>query len=292
MTRGAYIAVDWGTTNRRAWLIDANGAVLDRQHDDRGVLSVPAASYPQEVADLRRALDDVPVFAAGMVGSTRGWHEAPYVAAPASLHSLAAHILRLDADVAIVPGVALRSADRADVMRGEEVQALGAVAAGLVPDVALLCQPGTHNKWIELRDARIARFATTMTGELFALLRAHGILAGMLDGAIHDGAAFREGLSRGAGARDLSSALFEIRAQVLLGVRAADDAAAFASGILIGADVGARDDVADRDVHLLASGNLANLYARAIDFVGGRPVAVSSEAAFLAGMHAIWNMCA
>lgn len=293
MTPGAYIAVDWGTTNRRAWLIDSDGAVLDHRRDDRGVLSITsAAAFPQEVADLRHALGDVPVLAAGMVGSTRGWHEAPYVDAPASLASLAAHLLRLDAGVAIVPGVALRAADRADVMRGEEVQALGALAAGLLPGDALLCQPGTHNKWIELRDACIARFATTMTGELFALLRTHGILAGMLDGVVEDGAAFRDGLARGAGARDLSSALFEIRAQVLLGVRAADDAAAFASGILIGADVGARDDVADHDVYLLASGTLADLYARAIDFVGGRSVAIDSEAAFLAGMHAIWNMSA
>ncbi|WP_375270629.1 2-dehydro-3-deoxygalactonokinase [Sphingomonas sp.] len=292
MTRGAYIAVDWGTTNRRAWLVDARGAVLDQRRDERGVLSIVPGSYPREIADLRRALGDVPVFAAGMIGSTRGWHDAPYVDAPASLALLAEHAVRLDAGVTIVPGVALRAPHRADVMRGEEVQALGAVTAGLVPGDALLCQPGTHNKWIELSDGRIARFATTMTGELFALLRAHGILAGMLDGTVRDGTPFRAGLARGAGARDLSSALFEVRARVLLGVRAADDAAAFASGILIGADVGARDDVAGRDVYLLASGGLADLYASAIAFVGARAVPVDSDAAFLAGMHAIWELSA
>lgn len=289
MTRGAYIAVDWGTTNRRAWLINGDAAVLESQHDGRGILSIAPGTYPQEIAALRQALGARPVYAAGMVGSNRGWHDVPYIDAPASLATLADHVMRLPDEVVITPGIALRTGGRADVMRGEEVQALGAIAAGLAPADALFCQPGTHNKWIEARDHRIERFTTAMTGELFALLRGHGILAGMLDDTVVDGQAFRDGLARGAGARDLPAALFEVRAQVLLGARAASDAAAFASGILIGADVGSRDDVAGREVHLLASGAMNDLYAVAITLATGRVVRVDSEAAFLAGIHAIWK---
>jgi 2-dehydro-3-deoxygalactonokinase len=175
-------------------------------------------------------------------------------------------------------------------MRGEEVQVLGAVAAGLAPDDALFCQPGTHNKWIATTGGRVSDIATALTGELFALLRGHGILAGMLDGDVADGAAFRDGLSRGAGARDLTVALFEVRARVLLGRLAPDDAAAFASGVLIGADVGARDDLAGRDVQLLAGGTLADLYAVAIAQAGGRPVTLDSERAFAAGIHRLWEL--
>ncbi len=286
---GAYIAVDWGTTNRRAYLIDAGGAVLDTVRDDRGVLAIERSDYPREVAALRERLGALPVIAAGMIGSTRGWVDAPYVPAPVDLAALVA--ARADVpgeDVAIVPGVCLTGA-RSDVMRGEEVQVLGAIAAGLAPEDALFCQPGTHNKWVRTVGGRIVDVSTAMTGELFALLRGNGVLKGMLDGDVADGPAFRDGVARGAGATDLLVALFEVRAGVLLGALPAEDAASFASGLLIGADVGSRD-LRDGDVHLLASGPLADLYASAIRLRGGRVVAVDNQAGFLAGIHAIWEL--
>jgi len=285
----AFLAIDWGTTNRRAYLMGADGTVIDTVRDDRGVLALAPDDYPAELAALRRRLGDLPAIAAGMVGSTRGWREAAYRPAPTDLPDLAAAALRIDEHrLAIVPGVSLLAGTRADVMRGEEVQVLGAVAAGLAPAQALFCQPGTHNKWVRVEDGRIVDFATAMTGELFALLRGHGILAGMLDGPVADGPAFRRGLARGRGATDLPVALFEVRAAVLLGTLAPADAAALASGILIGADVGTR--VADQAVHLLATGTLADLYAAAIADAGGHPVPVDSHAAFAAGILRIRNL--
>ena len=282
---GAIIAVDWGTTNRRAYRVDANGSVIETLRDDRGVLAMAADDYAPALATLRERLGDLPVIAAGMIGSTRGWREAAYVPAPADLAALAAAALRIDgADVTIIPGVSWADGVRADVMRGEEVQVLGAIAAGLAPADALFCQPGTHNKWITTHGGKITDVTTVMTGELFALLKAHGILAGMLDGPVVDGIPFREGLARGAGACDLGAALFEVRAAVLLNRRAPDDAAAYASGVLIGADVGARQ-VADTTVHLLADGALAALYTVAIETRGGVVRPVDATAAFVAGIH-------
>lgn len=286
---GAYIAIDWGTTNRRSYLIAADGAVIETFRDDRGVLSLRPDEYEGEMVVLRERLGRHPVLAAGMVGSTRGWCDVPYVDAPATLQSVAAATARVSPDVFVVPGVALRTPARADVMRGEEVQVLGAIAAGIAPASALFCQPGTHNKWIVADSGRIVDFSTAMTGELFALVKAHGILAGMLDGDVVNDAAFREGLARGAGARDLAVALFEVRAGVLLGTRAPTDAAAYASGILIGADVGARQDVSGRDVHLLGSGPLSPLYAAAIEAQGGKAIVFDSHIAFVAGIHAVWE---
>lgn len=282
---GAIIAVDWGTTNRRAYRIEADGSIGDQLRDDRGVLAMAAADYPPALAALRDRLGDLPVIAAGMIGSTRGWYEAPYVPAPADLHALAVAALRIDAaGLTIVPGVSLLTDTRADVMRGEELQVLGAIAAGLAPADALFCQPGTHNKWIATDGARIVDVATVMTGELFALLKGHGILAGMLDGPVADGGHFREGIARAAGACDLGTALFEVRASVLLGRRTLDDAAAYASGVLIGSDVGARA-LDGRTVHLLAEGALAELYKVAIEARGGITVPVDATAAFLGGVH-------
>ncbi|MHA6722736.1 2-dehydro-3-deoxygalactonokinase [Sphingomonas sp. RS2018] len=286
----AYIAIDWGTTNRRVHAVAADGTRVATDRDDRGVLSLSREEYAADIAAIRARHGELPVIAAGMVGSTRGWVDVPYAALPAGFDTLAAGMVEAAPRVSIVPGVARRDHARADVMRGEEIQVLGAIAAGLAPADALFCQPGTHNKWIATTAGRITDFTTAMTGELFALLRANGILAGMLDGPVADGPAFRDGLTRGHGCRDLTVALFEVRAGVLLGAIAPEDAAAFASGILIGADVGARDDLSGRDVHLLASGALADLYAVAITQAGGRTNAVDSDTGFVAGIHALWEI--
>ena len=286
--RAAYIAVDWGTTNRRAYAMDADGTVLDALQDDRGVLALAPGDYPDAIASLRDRFGTRTVIAAGMVGSTRGWREAPYIDAPATLHALAAASLDVADDVRIIPGVALRTGPRPDVMRGEEVQVLGAISTGAAPPTALFCQPGTHNKWIETVDGAITDFATIMTGELFALVRTHGILAGMLDGAVADGEAFRGGVRRGRDSRNLAAALFEVRAGVLLDRLAPADAASYASGIMIGADVGTRTDLGRRPVHLLGGGALAGLYAAAITEAGGQAVAVP-DGSTTAGIHAIWR---
>ncbi|WP_426314590.1 2-dehydro-3-deoxygalactonokinase [Methylobacterium fujisawaense] len=287
--RAAYIAVDWGTTNRRAFAVSGSGAVLNSLQDGRGILSLAPDDYPAEIADLRARLGPHPVIAVGMVGSNRGWLSAPYIAAPATLAALAKACVEPAPDVRIVPGVALRDGQRPDVMRGEEVQVFGAIEAGSAPPTALFCQPGTHNKWIETVDAAITDFTTVMTGEIFALLRAQGILAGMLDGEVGNGAAFRAGVGRGLASRNLAATLFEVRSGLLLNRLAPDDAASYASGILIGADVGTRDDLQGRPVHLLGGGPLAALYAAAIAQAGGTAVIVP-DGSTTSGIHAIWSL--
>ncbi|WP_315760265.1 2-dehydro-3-deoxygalactonokinase [Sphingomonas sp. Y38-1Y] len=276
----AFLAIDWGTTNRRVFRIE-HGVVVATERDDRGASSLSPADYPEEVAGIRARMGDLPVLMAGMVGSTIGWREAPYVAAPAGLGDLAASLERIDDRTAIVPGVAVRDAANPDVMRGEEVQLLGAVEAGMVPPDALLCQPGTHCKWVRMVNGRIAGFDTAMTGELFAMLRLHGILAPQLKAPVTDGEPFREGVRRGAD-RDLAAALFKIRAAKVLGYRDDADAASYASGLLIGADVATRLD--GTPVAILADAALGSLYAAAMETLGGTSTLVDSHQAFVAGI--------
>jgi 2-dehydro-3-deoxygalactonokinase len=281
-----FLAVDWGTTNRRVYRIEG-GTVAASERDGRGVKAIAAGDWPAEIAAIRARMGDLPVLLAGMVGSSIGWRVAPYAPAPAGLDDLAAALTRIDARTAIVPGVSLVEGRRADVMRGEEVQLVGAVAGGLAPADALLVQPGTHCKWVEMAAGRILSFTTAMTGELFALLRGQSILAAQLTGAVTPGDAFLEGVAE-ARRGDLAASLFGIRAAGLLGLRDDGDAAAFASGVLIGADVAARLAASGHDeVHLLADPNLGALYAAAIGAHGRAARLVDSEAAFLAGITAI-----
>jgi len=282
---GPFLAIDWGTTNRRAFLIEG-GQVVRTERDDRGVTSV--TDFAAEAAGIRERFGDLPMLMAGMVGSNIGWRAAAYVPAPAGIEELAANLLRIDDRTAIVPGVSVTGP--ADVMRGEEVQLLGAVAAGLVPHDALLAQPGTHCKWAEMEGGRIAGFTTAMTGELFAMLRKYGLLSSQLTEEVTLGQAFLDGVEEGR-KRDLAASLFGIRAAKLLGERADSDAASFASGLLIGSDVAARLERVGHDaVHILADPVLGGLYSAAIEVHGRRAVRVDSHAAFVAGIIAIGSI--
>jgi len=281
-----FIAVDWGTTNRRAWRIE-DGRVAEEFDDDRGVLSIEKADFPPAVAEIRERLGDLPVLMAGMIGSNRGWIEAPYVSCPAGLDDVVAALRWVEADrTAVVPGLSCQGPP--DVMRGEEVQILGAVEAGLVPPDALVCHPGTHNKWVVLASGRVERFRTVMTGELFSLLRDRGVLSEMLKGKIADGEPFREGVARGLLHAPLTAELFSVRASVLLGDRPAEEAAAFTSGLLIGTDVAVGlTKPFDDHVSIIGRPDLTALYAAAIDVAGLKAREIDGETAFLAGIKAI-----
>lgn len=280
----AFLAIDWGTTNRRIYRIE-DGAVVATHRDDRGVKAMAAADYPAEIASIRARFGDLPVLMAGMVGSTIGWREAAYLPLPATLHDLAEACAAVDPRTAIVPGLC----DRSDVMRGEEVQLLGAHGAGLVPADALLCQPGTHCKWARMAGGAITGFTTAMTGELYDLLRRESVLAAQLSAPVTVGAAFAAGVGEGA-RRDLPASLFGVRARGVLGALPLADAASYASGILIGADTAARIAVGEHvHVHVLADAALGDLYCAAIRHLGGTADRIDSHAAFVAGITAIWE---
>jgi len=221
-----------------------------------------------------------------MVGSQRGWTLVPYLSCPADAAALAGALHAVDPRTFIVPGL---SDPRGDVMRGEEVQFVGAIHANLAPGDALLCQPGTHCKWAGMAGGAVAGFSTSMTGEMFALLRKHSLLAEFLDGPVADGAAFRAGVAASADAA-LLTALFGVRAAALLGLRAIDDSAAYVSGLLIGSDVRGAGVGEGTVVHLLADPVLGALYAAAIAECGGEALLVDSQAAFIGGITHLWSL--
>ena len=285
--KGPFIAIDWGTTNRRSYHIDSDGQVMGSERDDLGILRLSVNDYAKEIRVIRARFGDLPILCAGMVGSNRGWQEIPYVEAPADLPAIASGAVWVAPGIAILPGVSLVAEHRVDVMRGEEVQFLGAVAARLVPPAALLCQPGTHCKWAWISAGMLHEFTTAMTGELFALLKNHSLLSAHLDGPVDDGAAFHEGVADAA-RHDLLASLFGVRAASLLGRRPEQDMGAYVSGLLIGSDVGARVK-AEIDVYLLADPELGALYAAAIRALGGIAHLIDSHAAFTAGITALWR---
>lgn len=279
-----FIAVDWGTTNRRGYLIDSGGRCSREFEDGRGILAIKGGEFETAVQEVREKLGERPMILGGMIGSNRGWIEAPYVTCPAGLDDLARGLAwSPDRSAAIIPGVCYGDG-RADVMRGEEAQILGAVESGEIADDCLVCHPGTHNKWIRVAGGRIEWFRTVMTGELFDLLRDRSILSDLLQEPAVVGQAFCEGVKYGVSGAGVTAILFEARARFLLGRLDKADAASFISGLLIGEDVrvGLSEHRGSRVV-VMGRPELTELYSVALGEAGAASEQVDGEQAFIAG---------
>ncbi len=263
-----WIAIDWGTTNLRAWAMDRTGAVLSEAQSDQGMLRLTQDKF--ESALLALIGDWLPedtqmlALAAGMVGARQGWAEAPYAQTPCAGIDPKAMIRvpvedpRLD--MRILPG--LSQADPADVMRGEETQIFGFLSAH--PDFeGSICLTGTHSNWVQIRDRQIIRFHTAMTGELFDLLSGQSVLKHSMD----DGwlpSAFLEGVRDGLAApAQLTANLFAIRAASLLQEVPTGHGRARLSGLLIGAEFAAAQ-ISISTVALIGSDTMVELYQTAL----------------------------
>jgi 2-dehydro-3-deoxygalactonokinase len=286
----ALIGLDWGTTNARAIRFDRGGAVAELRERPLGILRVPDGDFAGALAaltgDWRAATPGVPVLMCGMIGSRQGWREASYARLPADAQALAAALLALPEHGAwIVPGVAGDSlAGAPDVIRGEETQALGALDV-LGRGNACLCMPGSHSKWVEMRDGRLVRFATFMTGEAFAALGGHTILARMIEQGPHDEVAFSAGLARAAAPGGLLHHLFTVRTDGLFGRLAPAAGGSFLSGLLLGHEM--RDAAAafpGTDVVLVGSEALAAPYRTALAAAGRVARIVPGDKAVAAGL--------
>ncbi|MFL5259777.1 MAG: 2-dehydro-3-deoxygalactonokinase [Hyphomicrobiales bacterium] len=255
----ALIGIDWGTTNRRAWAFDHAGRVIDSRADGEGLLKVDRREFRQAFARLVEGWRDepVPVLMCGMVGSKLGWVEAPYLFTPAGLDKIGSELAQVpDVPAAwIVPGVCDLGGREPDVMRGEECQILGGLAATGAPD-AVFVLPGTHSKWAFVEDRKLVRFRTYMTGELFNLLTGSGTIAQLIEPGEHDAQAFRQGVSRSLDEGSaLLHSLFGARTLPLLEKLARGSIASYLSGLLIGAEFGDAMRFTGADASLVGIGS-------------------------------------
>jgi len=240
------IAVDWGTTNRRAWALDRDGRVLAERSDGEGLLGVKPGDFAHSFAAFAAPWlgggHRLPVLMCGMVGSKLGWVEAPYIEAPADLARLACHLHPAPFDgnarIAIVPGVSCFGRGVPDVMRGEECQVLAILAERSLRE-AILLLPGTHSKWVRVEDGRLSAFRTYMTGELFNALTSSGTLAQLMEKGDPDGGAFEQGLrqAQAEGSGALTHLLFGVRTLGLFDRLPRASLASYLSGLLIGAEL-------------------------------------------------------
>jgi 2-dehydro-3-deoxygalactonokinase len=290
-----WVAVDWGTSNVRAWGIDAEGDISFATGSDKGMGRIGRADFPAVLDELIGALVEgrTDVLICGMAGARQGWLEAPYLDTPANLNELSkGAVSPQGADrrfsPRILPGVCQRQPGHEDVMRGEETQLLGLLR--LRPrfeGTAIL--PGTHSKWVEIRDGRIVRFSSAMTGELYEILSEHSVLRHSFVGeqvgpATEDGIA--DGMAAGIEHPELLSALlFRTRAAALLSDKGADWCSGYLSGLLVGAEIGGHRDWLDGSaVPLIGSARFGRLYGQALKTIGIESFALDAAEAAVAGL--------
>lgn len=277
------VAVDWGTSSLRGALINSEGVVLEKRAFPQGILQVAHGQFPnvfeQRFGDWMGA--DTLCLISGMAGSRQGWREAPYCPCPSGFEDIAQHLQWIEKDrIGIVPGLSTWNDDTPDVMRGEEIQIFGALAAQQI-QTAQFVLPGTHSKWAQVLDGKISAFKTFMTGEFYALLSQHSILAKTcLPDAPLKKEVFIDGVMQSQKSGGLLHHAFSARSLALFEKLNPAQSSSYISGLLIGEEIkSAKADRLDDSTPflILGSGQLTQRYGFAMEALGLSATAMTDE---------------
>lgn len=283
-----WIAVDWGTSNLRAWAMSGVGDILAEATSDQGMGKLTQDAFePALLALIEPWLaDKTPVVACGMVGSRQGWQEARYRTVPCTpCGGKATRVNTRDPRLSVHLIAGLKQDKPADVMRGEETQIAGFLAANPSFD-GVICLPGTHTKWARISAGEVVSFQTFMTGELFACLSDYSVLRHSVTTKDWDDAAFSQAIDDALSKPEsMAARLFSLRAESLLNDLAPASARARLSGLLLGAELAAsRPYWLGLDIAIIGTKGLSELYATALRQLGCAPTIPEAENLTLAGL--------
>ena len=295
MKSSTFIAGDWGTTQLRLFLCHGDSIIDTRSgHGVRALQRSPAEEFASLTRDWVEQHAVSRAILSGMVGSRNGWIEVPYVSCPVSIADLSRsrhEFVVGPLTIQIVPGLACTAPTGApDVMRGEETQLLGALQlrSQLAHGRHVIALPGTHTKWVEIRDGCVERFQTAFTGELFALLKTHSTLLATNSPLVDaiDERSFAEAVSQRSSS--LLHRLFEVRSRQLIEHISPAEAAGLLSGLLIGADVdGALELLRPDSVSIICDPTLARRYSQALAARNVEAASLDGDECVLAGLRAL-----
>jgi 2-dehydro-3-deoxygalactonokinase len=293
-----FILVDWGTTRFRAFVVDGE-TIVDRVSSDEGVSALREGQHREvflkHCRDWLAREPQAPVALVGMVGSREGWRMAPYAPCPAGPEEIASAMIEVEIEGGrkghIIPGLVCEpDAGAVDVMRGEETLCLGAgISDGLI------CLPGTHPKWVEMKGGRIERFATYFTGEMYALLRHHSMV-GRPATEPEDPAGFDRGLDAAERNGGLSGRrvgllhlIFGARAAAVTGRMPPEQLGPYISGLLTGDEINGAFSLFAKPGRVAAIGDEGRiaLFSRALARHGVAVDSVPAETALIAGLARI-----
>ena len=290
-----WVAVDWGTSNLRYWVLSSN-EVVHSGNKPLGMGTLEQNSYEKtllsEVDKFLNPRKKTVVLICGMAGSRQGWTEVPYLVVPCkppdlkdvvNVHCKDSRIL-----VKILPG--LKQDTPADIMRGEETQ-----IKGILDDKSrfdgIICLPGTHTKWVRVSAGEIISFQTFMTGELFSLLSERSLLKHSVSESGWDESSFKASVDEiMSDNKLLASKLFSLRGEYIVNNLDEVEARNRLSGYLIGLELsGSRPYWLGEKVYILGEDTISTAYEIALKAQGILVERRCKTNAALDGLIAIYN---
>ena len=276
MTNPLLITADWGTSSFRAFLVGGNAEVFEKKQAPLGIMKVEnkdfAGIFTQLLKDWLSNYPNIPVLMSGMIGSEQGWSLAPHVKLPAGNKELAAalHPVRISTGRTgyIIPGLkTVGSSGIHDIMRGEETQIVGGFKNKWTNE-CVLCLPGTHSKWVILKDGVVTNFQTSMTGEVIDVLAGNSILSRLMeDHNIGLNESFAKGINRSIEIGGLLHHLFAVRSQGFIGKVPKRDLKTYLAGILIGHEIKGMMEIYPKldSITIIGGAKVLKIYEKAFD---------------------------
>ena len=259
-----WVALDWGTSNFRAYLMDNNN-VIDQVSTQEGMKFIDQNEFEKilikNIDAWNNKFDIKVIIASGMVGAKQGWIEVPYINSPCDIRNVNFKTFKIldDANIHILSGVS--QFNPSDVMRGEETQ----IAGFLLNNVDFngsICLPGTHSKWVNMNSYNIQEFTTFLTGELYEIVKKYSILNHSLNTTELDDEIVKSSAKLVIeNPSFISNKLFEIRADNLLKNSNQTSNNSKLVGYLLGIELsGSRTYWEDKDLVIIGSSNLNKYY--------------------------------
>ena len=260
-----WIAVDWGTSSFRAYLIE-DDVLSDTIETKDGMKFVKDNNFENTFINLieKWLIKDkkIDVLASGMLGARQGWIEAPYEKAPCNLNNLNfISPTLIDSRVSLKIFSGISQNDPPDVMRGEETQIAGFLSDN-VQFKGSVCLPGTHSKWVQINQNNLEKFKTFMTGELFEIISKNSVLVHSVISDEFDKTEFLKSADKILKYPKLfGNSLFQLRADDLINSGSAVIYKSRLSGYLLGLELlGSLEFWENNDIVLIGNKNLVDLY--------------------------------
>ena len=260
-----WIAVDWGTSSFRAYLIE-DDIVTDTILTKDGMKFVKDNNFENTFINLIEKWliknKKIDILASGMLGARQGWIEAPYEKVPCKLNNInyiSPNLIDNRISLKIFSGISQN--DPPDVMRGEETQ-----IAGFLTDNnkfnGSICLPGTHSKWIKINKNSIEEFKTFMTGELFEIISKKSVLIHSVKSNNFDKTEIVNSANKIMNNPEFfANSLFQLRADDLLNSKGATIYRSRLSGYLLGMElIGSIELWKNNDIVLIGNIDLIDFY--------------------------------
>ena len=277
-----FISCDWGTSNFRLRLVETHSLKVLLEYKTEFGIKKCHQLYKQQnersqqaffadylLAQLEKLGEQDAgkrfLVASGMLSSSIGMQELDYCKFPISFtgEGLICNLIAIGNDLDLLLASGARTNN--DVMRGEEIQAIGLSDYLPKSGKGILLLPGTHSKHIQFNDGRFMDFTTYMTGELFEVIGKYSILSASLEespwSSLYNDV-FLKGVQKGVDNQQLAS-LFSIRAKSLIHKSSNVENYYFLSGMLIGAELSHLKDRSET-VYLAVTGIQNELYQLAL----------------------------